>query len=207
MRDKLGSACMLLGAILLLGALLLYGHNRMQDDRAGESVVSIMPQLMHQIPQQPSDDHLAEQMIPVELRKPEDLNMTEAVIDGDSYIGYLSIPSLKLELPILADWDYDLLKKAPCRYTGSTKSDDLVLMAHNYRKHFGPIHRLREGDLLYFTDMDGIVTAYTVVGRDVLASTAIEEMTSGDFDLTLFTCTYGGESRITVYCDRAPAGA
>ena len=25
----------------------------------------------------------------------------------------------------------------------------------------------------------------------------------GDFDLTLFTCTYGGESRVTIYCDKA----
>ncbi len=205
MRDKFGSVCMLLGTILLLGALLLYGHNQVQDDRAGESVVSILPQLVRQIPEQPRQEHLVEQMIPLEFREPEDLKMTETVIDGDSYIGYLSIPSLKLELPILADWDYDLLKKAPCRYTGSTKSDDLVLMAHNYRKHFGPIHRLREGDCLYFTDMDGIVTVYTVVGRDVLAPTAVAEMTSGDFDLTLFTCTYGGQSRVTVYCDRASA--
>ena len=35
-----------------------------------------------------------------------------------------------------------------------------------------------------------------------LRPTAVEEMTSGTFDLTLFTCTYGGRSRITVYCDR-----
>ena len=27
-------------------------------------------------------------------------------------------------------------------------------------------------------------------------------MTSGTFDLTLFTCTYGGQNRVTVYCDR-----
>lgn len=26
-------------------------------------------------------------------------------------------------------------------------------------------------------------------------------MTSGDYPLTLFTCTYGGKSRITVRCD------
>ena len=27
-------------------------------------------------------------------------------------------------------------------------------------------------------------------------------MTAGDFDLTLFTCTYGGKSRVTLRCDR-----
>ena len=195
---------MFLGVTLLLGALLLYVHNRIQDSRAGKAVDDLLPQLVQQIPEQPKEERLADRMIPLELRKPEDLKMTEAVIDGDAYIGYLMIPGLELNLPILANWNYSLLQKAPCRYVGSTKSDDLVLMAHNYDKHFGRISKLNVGDSLSFADMDGIITAYTVVGRDVLVPTAIEEMTSGDFDLTLFTCTYGGKSRVTVYCDRAP---
>jgi sortase A len=49
--------------------------------------------------------------------------------------------------------------------------------------------------------MDGNTTAYEVVGKDVLDPTAVEVMTSGEYDLTLFTCTYGGASRVTVYCD------
>ena len=57
-------------------------------------------------------------------------------------------------------------------------------------------------DTVTFTDMDGNVTTYQVVGKDMLSPTAVEEMISGDFDLTLFTCTYGGGSRITIYCDR-----
>lgn len=202
MKMKAGKICMVLGAALMLSALLLHGYNRAEDKRAGQEVVAVMPQLVEQIPEQPKEEHLVEQLIPVELRKPEDLKMTEVVIDGKAYIGYLSIPVLELDLPILADWNYDLLQKAPCRYTGSTKSDDLVLMAHNYDRHFGRLFNLNTGDSLYFTDMDGIITAYTVVGRDVLAPTAVEEMTAGDFDLTLFTCTYGGKSRVTVYCDR-----
>ena len=53
--------------------------------------------------------------------------------------------------------------------------------------------------------MDGELIFYEVVGKDVLEPTAVEEMTSGDFDLTLFTCTYGGEFRVTVYCDKVDA--
>ena len=75
-------------------------------------------------------------------------------------------------------------------------------MAHNYPKHFGQISDLSIGDSVVFTDMDGNVSNYSVVAKDVLSPTAVKEMTSGDFDLTLFTCTYGGKSRITVYCDR-----
>ena len=45
---------------------------------------------------------------------------------------------------------------------------------------------------------------YTAVsGQDgVVSFTAVEEMTAGEYDLTLFTCTYGGQSRVTVRCDR-----
>ena len=30
--------------------------------------------------------------------------------------------------------------------------------------------------------------------------TSVQEMTDGDWDLTLFTCTVGGKSRVTVRC-------
>ena len=73
-------------------------------------------------------------------------------------------------------------------------------MAHNYRNHFGRIKGLSEGDSVSFTDMDGVTYAYTVVAKDILAPTAVEEMTAGEYDLTLFTCTPGGASRVTVYC-------
>ena len=78
-------------------------------------------------------------------------------------------------------------------------------MAHNYRSHFGKISNLKTGDRLSFTDMDGNVTEFEVMGRDVLPPTAVDVITSGDFDLTLFTCTYGGKSRVTVYCDKVIA--
>ena len=111
------------------------------------------------------------------------------------------IPELELELPIMADWSYPKLQIAPCRYTGSVRGEDLVIMAHNYASHFGGLSKLLEGDSVIFTDMDGIVTEYEVVAQDVLDPYAVEEMTSGEFDLTLFTCTFGGHNRVTVYCD------
>ena len=70
--------------------------------------------------------------------------------------------------------------------------------------------QVEKGDRLYRTDggttvradMDGEITRYEVVGEDILNPTDVEEMTAGVFDLTLFTCTYGGEYRVTVYCDK-----
>ncbi|MBR5633023.1 MAG: sortase, partial [Clostridia bacterium] len=67
--------------------------------------------------------------------------------------------------------------------------------------HFGTLSRLNVGDEVSFTDMDGVTTRYRVEAMDILESTAVETMTSGEFDLTLFTCTYSGQSRVTVYCN------
>ena len=35
-----------------------------------------------------------------------------------------------------------------------------------------------------------------------LPETAVEEMRAGEWDLTLFTCTYDGRARVTVRCIR-----
>ena len=128
--------------------------------------------------------------------------MTEVMIDGIPYIGYLSIQKLDLNLPVISTWNYSLLNVAPCRYVGTVRGEDLVLMAHNYDSHFGKLSQLELGDTITFTDMDGEIISYEVVGEDILEPTAVEEMTAGVFDLTLFTCTYGGKYRVTIYCDQ-----
>ena len=58
------------------------------------------------------------------------------------------------------------------------------------------------GDELSFTDADGNVFYYTVDEIETLSPFATEEMTSSGWDLTLFTCTVGGASRVTVRCEK-----
>ena len=203
MKSKLGILCVILGLGLLAGSLALYLHNGQEAEAAEQTVTAVVPQVLQQIPETPPPEAAALRVTPVEFLDPADLEMKETEVDGYTYIGVLSIPKLGLELPVMAGWDYVRLKVAPCRYRGTVLGNDLVLMAHNYRSHFGRIDQLVHGDTVCFTDMNGIATVYSVVGRDVLAPDAVEEMTAGHFDLTLFTCTYGGQSRVTVYCDRA----
>ena len=127
-------------------------------------------------------------------------------IGGEDYIGVLEIPSLGLMLPVMSEWSYPRLKIAPCRYTGSAYQGNLIIAAHNYRSHFGNLKELCEGDVVCFTDMDGNVFSYEVMFLEVLQPTDVDEMESGDWDLTLFTCTVGGKSRVTVRCERTDAG-
>lgn len=208
MRNKAGIVFMLLGTALIFGALSLFLFNQHEDAEAGMVRVNVLPQIMDVIQdnvQTATEPETYAQPVgtPVDYLDPSAFEMTEVEIDGYAYIGYLSIPKLELELPIMADWDYARLEISPCRYRGSVRGEDLVLMAHNYATHFGKISQLSEGDQVIFTDMDGVMTIYQVVAQDILAPNDVQEIISGDYDLTLFTCTYGGKSRVTVYCDRA----
>lgn len=194
MRNKLGTICMILGTVLILAALSLFLWNRREAEQAGEAAADILPQVVEQIA-----ETAAEAPAPPDPFNP---TMTEAEIDGYLYIGYLSIPALGLELPVMSEWDYNRLNIAPCRYSGSTKTDDLVIAAHNFAQHFGGLSGLTGGEQVIFVDMDNVVSTYTVVAVEILAPTAVEEMTNGEYDLSLYTCTYGGRSRVTVRCDR-----
>lgn len=194
-----------LGAALVLAALSLFVWNGWEDRAAGACVESVLPQLRRKIqapltPPTGQSPPTASSAGEVTFPDPYDPTMTEVEIDGYAYIGYLSIPSVELELPVMSQWDDARLKIAPCRYTGSTKTDNLVLCAHNYDRHFWPIRNLAPGDAVYFTDMDGMVWQYEVVEVDILAPSDVEGMTAGEYELTLFTCTYGGQSRVTVRC-------
>lgn len=192
MRHKTGTLCMIIGAVLVVLALSLFLWNRYEDRRAAQSAEEILTQVTAAIEQ--GADEL--------MQDPYDGEMPVVNIDGYDYIGYVSLPTLGLYLPVMAEWDYPRLKIAPCRYTGSTETNDLVIAAHNYSRHFGTIKTLQTGDDVTFTDMSGVTSHYKVVEVHVLNPAAVEEMTSGEFDLTLFTCTYGGQSRVTVRCMR-----
>lgn len=225
MKAKFGAFLMVLGLLLVLASGALFVYNYREQSAAEQSVEVLMPQLVEAIqnrqteptdplptdplpdssqPQEPADPlpTVPEQQIPVIPPEPEVKELPVVEIDGYGYIGFLTVPSLELELPVMADWSYPQLKKSPCRYVGSTYTDDLVVMAHNYNRHFGRIDELHPGDTVAFTDMDGNTTFYAVVALDVLQPSAVEEMQSGEYDLTLFTCTYGGRTRVTVRCDR-----
>lgn len=192
---------MVCGAALILSALSLFGYNRWEERSAELTAVKVLPVLMDTI-----QDNAAAPSTPLEELaqdpEPDPYQMTEIEMDGYAYIGYLHIPALELELPVMSNWSDAQLKIAPCRYSGSVRSGDLVILAHNYSTLFGRIKELSESDRVFFTDMDGITYEYTVSAKDILAPTAVEEMTAGTYDLVLFTCTVGGTNRVAVCCNR-----
>lgn len=197
MKHK-GSIWISTGLLLIAAALSLVVYNMNQSNEAGESAQSVLTLLTKE--QKPEDTPESTEDLPDYIRNP-DMEMPVSTVNGIDYIGVLEIPVLELELPIISDWSYTKLRTAPCRYQGSAYKNDLILMAHNYASHFGKLKNLRQGDLVRFTDEAGNVFFYSVVELETLMPMDVEEMESGDWDLTLFTCTVGGRSRVTVRCE------
>lgn len=172
------------GVLVLIASLCLFFNNVFDSYNAKYSSESVIKQW---------DDKAKEKHFMAK-------GMPSILVDGEFYIGKLKISPLKLTLPIMRDWDYDKLMKAPCRYTGSVYEDDMVVMAHNYRGHFGRLYKLNKGDDILFEDIKGRKFYYNVDRVETLSSNDVDEIESLEWDLTLFTCTVGGRNRVTVRC-------
>lgn len=200
-----GRVCLAAGALLIAAALCLTGYNLWDGARAAASVQTGYAQLEKLIPAGAAvwqgTDGVGELCYPDYVLNP-DMEMPVIELDGRQYIGTVEIPALGLTLPVLSEWSYPNLKIAPCRYAGSAYRDDLILAAHNYASHFGGLPQLVPGDEVRFVDVDGNRFSYTVAATERLGPDAVEEMQSGGWELTLFTCTVSGQHRVTVRCTR-----
>lgn len=191
MKRKRATALIVVGFFCLVAALGLTGHNIMDETRAVEAAKTGVSQLRLAIPERPAEE---QQVIP----EPE-IIMTSVELDGRDYVGLLEIPSLELELPILRKWSESLLKYGPCLYEG-TVYDGLIIAGHNYRSHFAKLNSLPIGAEILFTDIDGNVWTYEVSTTEIIGGYDIDGMKAGDWDLTLFTCTYSRQDRFTLRC-------
>ena len=188
-----GLVCIVLGVVLLLAAGGLYAYNRYEDAHAGAEAQTVVADLQQKV----------ETPEPEAESGPLDPELPVVEIDGNEYVGEISIPAIGIDLPVMSEWSYPKLKISPCRQFGSSRTDDLVIAAHNYESHFGKIGTLALGDEVRFTDMDGIENHYTVSAIEVHDPTDVEAVEHSGHDLVLYTCTYGGKTRIVVFCDRS----
>ena len=189
MRRGFGFCCIVLGICCLILSLGLIVYNHKEDGNAQSASKRILLDVQESIQDNTHHENDVSQ------------EMHTIQVDGFDCIGVLSIPVLKLELPVLTEWSYTKLKIAPCHYFGSYHTKDFVIAAHNYQSHFGRLSELQPKDLILFTDISGVVYCYEVVLLETLPGNATEEMITSGFDLSLYTCTPGGASRVTVRCN------
>ena len=201
-----GKVLIITGLLLIAAALCLSGYNLWSDYNAGKAAdeAALKVQSMTGTDPVPAEGRLLSDD-PADIEYPDyilnpDMEMPVKTVDGRDYIGTLSIPSLGILLPVQNEWNYPNLRVSPCRYSGTAYKGNFVICAHNYDRHFGQIKNLRYGDKISFLDLDGNRFSYIIEEVETLRPTAVEEMTSDEWDLTLFTCTLGGSTRIAVRC-------
>ena len=190
------------GLLLIAAALLLTVYNIRESDRAGaesEEMVVRMESLTAALPERLETEK--KEPVP-EYKKNPEMEMPTVEVNGQECVGMIEIPALGLKLPVISEWSDAKLKKAPCRYSGSAYLKNMIIAGHNYRTHFSGIKRLNTGDSVVFTDADGNVFSYEVAEIETVGGYDIEKMEAGDWDLTLFTCTIGGQTRVTIRLER-----
>lgn len=198
-----GRILVILGCCCLIAAAALYGYNGWVSDRAAKAsnkltgeLASLMESAASSGAGDGTDPLLGDPGMGSTQKSVSTLN-----VDGHETIGIISIPTIDITLAVLSTWSYPNLNISACRYSG-TPEGQFVLLAHDYNRHFGLIYKLKPGDPVRFTATNGTVYNYKVTGTEIKGKYELQEILSGDWDLTLFTCTYGGENRVVVRCKR-----
>lgn len=184
------------GVLLIAAALCFTAYNLWDEKRAGDSVEELLWQYQ-ELQSAPRTKKTEES---------RDFGMPVVEIDDNLYIGVLEIPLLDISLPVMDEWDYDRLKTAPCRYEGAVSLDNMIIAAHNYRSHFGRLHKLEIGDEVAFIDVEDNRIEYQVTEVIYLNGSEVDEIENGEWDLTLFTCSIDSQRRIVVRCARRMEG-
>ena len=136
-KRRLGTILILLGALLLAGALGLLGYNQWDNGRAQKAAAQVLDQLETTLDEQ--ENHL-QLLVPTQVDDTA-REMTVTAIDGWDYIGYLSIPSIGLALPVMSEWSYPGLKIA-CQAAGGRHHGAVC----GYGRPGVGLHRLQSGD-------------------------------------------------------------
>ncbi len=175
-----------IGFIFICTALLYNYNNNLEEKNAYVNSMNVLENL---------DELIKKEII-------DNNNQFETFsLDGNEYIGTIELVDLDIKLPIMSEWSYSKLKIAPCRYRGSEKTNDLIIMAHNYRTHFKNIDQLEIGSIINYQNANGDLYKYQVIENTIIDADDIQGMITAKSDLTLFTCNFSATKRLTVMCE------
>ena len=184
MTGRSSALCLTLGILLLAASAALLLHNRQEVRQAQRSAELLLAQTCAAETDAAGQEQAAQEAQPEEL------------------FAVLSVPALALELPVLPAWSEAELTRAPCRQQGSAEEGGLVIAGHNYASHFGSLSHLSTGDAVTLSAADGAVYRYAVARVEQVAADDTDTVLAAVEPLVLYTCTYGGQARIAVFCIR-----
>lgn len=138
---------------------------------------------------------------------------TQTTQNGYKYIsvGTVKIPKINVEYPILdgqtdsAEETEDLLKISPTKFWGPEPNEvgNFCIVGHNYRntKFFSKVLTLENGDTIQITDLSGKTINYRVYNKYEVDPTDVSctsQLTNGNKEVTLITCTNDSKLRVIV---------
>lgn len=175
-----------LGIVLVLCSAGLFSHNMYVDY---ESRIK--------------EEKIADDLI---KKMGDNLNDDSAIdVDGTKYIGLLEIPKINVTLAVSRDYSFEQMSESLCRYSGSIEDKNIIICGHNYKSFLENLKDVFDNDVLYFIDVSGKRTKYTVVETQYIDGNDSNKLYTDEenWDLTVFTCNYSGYMRYLVRCKMA----
>lgn len=129
----------------------------------------------------------------------EPKTVTYTAPNGKQYetIATLNIPSLGIKYPILSTTTEALLKVSLNKYWGANPNEvgNMCILGHNYKnnKFFGNLSKIKYGEIIEITDLDGETLEYKVYDSYVIDpddNACTSQLTNGKTEITLITCHY-----------------
>ncbi len=126
-------------------------------------------------------------------------------------VAVINIPSINITYPVIYSNDTssktieDLLKISVVKYWGpeANKPGNFCIVGHNYhnKRFFSKASTLKNGDSIYVTDINNKTLEYRVYANYVVEPNDFKctsQLTNGNTDITLITCTMTGKQRTII---------
>lgn len=178
--------------IIILGiSIFIYNSISKEEENSLETMVENVPEIVMEN----------------EIENTDELIIQEYEIDGKTYevIAVIYIPTLDIEYPVLSSTSKELLKVSVNKYWGPNpnKPGNFCIVGHNYNdeRFFGKLKDIKIGDYIQLTDMSGKGLQYCVYDTYIVNpddTTCTSQLTNGETELTLITCTKDFKKRFIV---------
>ena len=126
-------------------------------------------------------------------------------------VAVIEIPKINIIYPVIYSEDTskgtteDLLRISVVKYWGpdANKQGNFCIVGHNYhnRRFFSKASTLKNGDSIYITDTNNVTLEYKVYDNYVVEPTDLSctsQITNGETEITLITCTMTGKQRTII---------
>lgn len=185
---------------MLCGIVIGFLHIKREQNLYRENMQIVQQMAELQESKKTTANISTEEVVDVYSKEAEQEDTIGLPNDGREYFAILELPQLGIKLPVLSEYSEAGMKTTPCVYYGSIETNNLVIVGHNYESQLAALNDFDENLQVILTCKDGTVFTYESFMVESLDADQVDEMLTGDWDFTVFTCNYAGDKRIAYRC-------